>query len=215
MIEDKNSLSGLPTVRRLPMYLHLLKELNSQGREFVSSTHIGEKLGLDSVQVRKDLASTGIVGKPKIGFYVPALIGAIESYLGWDNSKDAFLIGVGSLGSALLGYAGFEKRGLNIIAAFDNDPDKVGKIIRGVEVLSLDKLPDLAERMNIHLGILTVPGEYAQVTADVMVLAGIRGIWNFTQTYLQVPESVFVQDEDLAAGLAVLSVRLARALNQE
>ena len=212
MIEDKNSLSGLPTVRRLPMYLHLLKELDTQGREFVSSTHIGEKLGLDSVQVRKDLASTGIVGKPKIGFYVPALIGAIESYLGWDNSKDAFLIGVGSLGSALLGYAGFQKRGLNIIAAFDNDPEKVGNLIRGVEVLSLDKLPDLAERMNIHLGILTVPMESAQEIADVMVLAGIRGIWNFTQTYLQVPESVFVQDEDLAAGLAVLSVRLARAL---
>ncbi len=212
MIEDKNSLSGLPTVRRLPMYLHLLKELDTQGREFVSSTHIGEKLGLDSVQVRKDLASTGIVGKPKIGFYVPALIGAIESYLGWDNSKDAFLIGVGSLGSALLGYAGFEKRGLNIIAAFDNDPNKVGNSIRGVEVLSLDKLPDLAERMNIHLGILTVPMESAQEIADVMVLAGIRGIWNFTQTYLQVPDSVFVQDEDLAAGLAVLSVRLARAL---
>ena len=212
MVEDKNTISGLPTVRRLPMYLHILKELNAQGREFVSSTLIGKKLELDSVQVRKDLASTGIIGKPKIGFNIPALIDAIENYLGWDNNKDAFLVGVGSLGSALLGYPGFEKRGLNIVAAFDVSPDKIGKSIRGVEVHSLDMLPELAERMNIHLGIITVPAECAQSIADAMALAGIRGIWNFTQTYLQVPKSVFVQNEDLSAGLAVLSVKLARTL---
>lgn len=210
----KQGFASIPTIRRLPMYLHLLNKLQNDGREFVSSTFISEKLKLEAIQVRKDLAITGIIGKPKVGYYVPALIESIEKYLGWDNNADAFLVGAGSLGSALLGYSGFQKRGLNIVAAFDADSAKVGTNVRGKEITSLDKMPELAQRMGVKMGIISVPDEYAQSVADLMVAAGILAIWNFTPSNLQVPEGIIIQNEDLSCGLAVLSVKLAKVLNE-
>jgi redox-sensing transcriptional repressor len=212
MEESKYNCASIPTVRRLPIYLHLLKQMQNSGREFVSSTHIAEKLKLESIQVRKDLANTGIVGKPRVGYYVPSLIDAIEKFLGWDNNSEAFLVGVGSLGSALLGYDGFARRGLDIVAAFENDNTKIGSQIRGKEVLGLDKLPGLAARMGIRIGIITVPADEAQVVCDIMVSAGILAIWNFTPANLETPEEVVVQNEDLSCGLAVLSVKLSKLL---
>src|SRR5512135_127531 len=115
---DASKSMPLPSIRRLPLYLRFLKQLRSRGREVVSCTHISRELGLVSTQVRKDLAMTGIVGKPKVGYDVPALVSAIEGFLGWNNSRDAFVVGVGGLGSALMGYEGFTQYGLNIVAGF-------------------------------------------------------------------------------------------------
>ena len=126
MTEEEIRVAPLPSVRRLPAYLRLLYTLQAQGRDVVSCTHIADDLGLVSVQVRKDLAITGIVGKPKVGYQIPELIGAIENFLGWNNTKDAFLIGAGSLGSALLGYEGFKEFNLNVLAGFDINPAKIG-----------------------------------------------------------------------------------------
>lgn len=209
METEKQRIVSLPTVRRLPAYLHLLRNLSEEGRDLVSSTQISEKLKLESIQVRKDLAITGIVGKPKIGYYVPTLIEAIEEFLGWNNNTDAFLVGAGSLGTALLGYEGFNRHGLNILAAFDLDETKVGTIIHGKQVLPLEKLSNLADRMLIHMGIIAVPAQAAQSVADLMVSSGITAIWNFAPISLDVPDKVVVQNEDLASGLAVLSVKSA------
>ena len=121
MTENGVSAAPLPSVRRLPTYLRLLNELQARGRDVVSCTHIADELGLVSVQVRKDLAVTGIVGKPKVGYQIPELIVAIETFLGWNNTKDAFLVGAGSLGAALLGYEGFKDFNLNVLAGFDVD----------------------------------------------------------------------------------------------
>jgi redox-sensing transcriptional repressor len=159
---EKERVGSLSTVRRLPAYLHLLIQLDAGGREFVSSTHIARDLKLQPDQVRKDIASTGIIGKPKSGYHVPALIRAIEEFLRWDNNTDAFLVGVGNLGSALLGYQRFEEHGLNIVSAFDASPAKIGKIIQGRQILPVSKLGDLAARMHIHIGIIAVPSENAQ-----------------------------------------------------
>jgi redox-sensing transcriptional repressor len=193
------------TLRRLPAYYHLLRELQNAGTQFVSCSLIGKQLNLDPTQVRKDLESTGMAGKPKVGYPLGDLVRWIEDFLGWNNAKDAFLVGAGSLGSALLGYGKFRQFGLNIVAAFDSDAEKVGGQIHGKQVLPLEKLPDLARRMHIHIGIVTVPAEAAQKVADLMVEGGILAIWNFAPVYLRVPEHVILQSEDLYHSLASLS----------
>lgn len=204
---------GIPIIRRLPMYLDLLKGYGNQGQEYVSSSQLAGDLKLESIQVRKDLAATGIAGKPKLGFSIEELIISIEKYLGWDNTSDAFVVGVGNLGSALLGYRGFSLYGLQVLAGFDTDPNKVGRKINGKEIFPMAKLPGLIKRMRVHIGILTVPPDSAQKTADLMVLSGIRALWNFTSVPVLLPQEIIVENMDLAASLAVLSRKLSLVLN--
>ena len=215
MPEDTGKIAPLPSVRRLPAYLRLLQSLRAGGRDVVSCTNIGQKLGLVSTQVRKDLAVTGIVGKPKVGYNVPALIASIEEFLGWNNAQDAFLIGVGSLGRALLGYQGFQEYGLRLVAGFDIDPAKVGVEVHGKPVFALQELGELAASKHILVGVLTVPAAAAQYAAKLMVQAGIRAIWNYTPVTLEVPPTVIVEDVKLSASLAVLSSRLGELVRRE
>ena len=200
----------LPSLNRLPQYHHYLAGLKAKGISRVSCSLIGNELNLVPVQVRKDLQYTGIVGKPKTGYSVPELIQAIETFLGWNNVNQAFLVGAGNLGTALLGHERFSNFGLSIVAAFDADPDKVGQWIYGKPILPLEKLTDLALSMGIHLGIITAPAEFAQNVADEMVKGGIQAIWNFAPVRLKVPAHVIVHDEDLYSSLASLSWKLAR-----
>lgn len=204
-----------PTLRRLPLYSRYIKTLQEQGVTYVSCTRIGSELGLDPTQVRKDIEVTGAVGRPKVGYAIADLEQAIERFLGWDSTNEAFLIGAGNLGAALLGYAKFEQCGLNIVAAFDVNPDKVGKAIHGKYILELDKLVDLMQRMHVRIGIITVPAPAAQAVADLLVQGGVRAIWNFAPVRLRVPENVMVHNEDLYCSLAALSQKLARALQDE
>jgi redox-sensing transcriptional repressor len=175
----------------------------------VSAAHLAEVLGVHHTQVRRDLAFAGCVGRPKTGHRVADLLAAIEAFLGWNNASEAFLVGAGSLGTALLNYRGFSRAGARIVAAFDRDPAKVGTPIGDTPVLALDRLPGLAERMHIQVGILTVPAEAAQATADLMVAAGIRAIWNFAPTTLAVPEPVIVENLELFNSFALLLRRFA------
>lgn len=215
MTEEQFKAAPVPSVRRLPAYLRFLKQLQARGRDVVSCTHIANELGLVQTQVRKDLAMTGIVGKPKVGYEIPALIEAIERFLGWNNTSDAFVVGAGNLGAALLGYEGFKEYGLNVLAAFDVDESKIGTPIHGKEVFPFEKLPDLVDRMHVQIGILAVPAKAAQDVANLMVLSGMRAIWNFAPVNLEVPESVIVENMNLSASLAVLSSRLAQTLKAE
>jgi redox-sensing transcriptional repressor len=201
-----------PTLKRLPLYHRFLKERLATGRETVSCTDIGLDLDLDPTQVRKDLESVGIAGRPRIGYALAAVIEALEQFLGWNNVHDAFLVGAGSMGSALLGYRKFEQCGLKIVAAFDQDRAKIGTRIHGKQVLALDKLPNLAQRMHILIGIITVPAEGAQAVADLLVAGGIRAIWNFAPIRLRAPEHVIVHNEDLYCSLAALSQKLFMTL---
>jgi redox-sensing transcriptional repressor len=199
-----------PSLRRLPQYHHYLVELEAKGINQVSCSTIGRDLSLIPVQVRKDLQYTGIIGKPKTGYSVSALILAIESFLGWNNINEAFLVGAGNLGTALLGHERFSKFGMRIVAAFDTNPAKIGQWIHDKAVLPLEQLSDLAPRMSIHLGIITTPAEVAQAVADEMVKGGIQAIWNFAPVKLRVPEHIVVHNEDLYNSLASLSWKLAR-----
>jgi redox-sensing transcriptional repressor len=200
--------AGLPCVKRMPAYLQLLRVLQAEGQEHVSGTVLASVHNLEPVIVRKDLAMTGAVGTPRIGFRIADLIMAIERFLGWDNQTKAVLVGVGSLGTALLGYQGFHNFGFRFVGAFDHDPKVIGKWVHGRKVQGMDQLIPFVRRGEIVLGVLTVPADVAQGTAGLMVRAGIKGIWNFTPARLQIPEDVATQKEDLAEGLAVLSHRL-------
>ena len=205
----QKSTAPLPTIRRLPTYLACLRRYLADGSSFVSSARIAQELGLESIQVRKDLGVTGLTGQPRIGFDINALINAIELFLGWDNATDAFIVGAGNLGSALVGYEGFPGYGLNIVGLFDIDPARVGTEIHGHPVFHIDRLIELAWRMHVHLGILTVNAEAAQHTTDMLVDAGMNAIWNFTPITLTVPDGIIVESVDLAASLAVLSNKVA------
>lgn len=198
-----------PTLRRLPRYYHFLRRLHENGQEIVSATMMGESLGIHHTQVRKDLAATGSVGKPKVGHRVEDLIQSIERFLNWNNLSDAFLVGAGNLGLALLGYPGFEKAGIKIVAAFDSNPAKVGQQYQGVTILSVDKFDDLAKRMHIAIGIITVPEARAQEVANMMVRAGIQAIWNFAPPTLDIPPRVIVENVELYSSLAIISRKLA------
>jgi redox-sensing transcriptional repressor len=197
-----------PTIRRLPKYLHFLKVLQQQNVTSVSSTRIAKELGFDPTQVRKDIEVTSLVGKPKTGYDINELINAIMEHLNWNNTTDAFLAGAGNLGAALVGYHTFKDYGLNIIAVFDNEETKIGTELFGVQVLNIRKMTELARRMHIHVGIITVPAQFAQKVADEMIEGGIRAIWNFAPTKIQVPENIVIENAQLSLSLAVLSRKL-------
>lgn len=217
MIEVKEGIvASKATVARYPVYLRYLRDLKKAGESVVSSTRIADDLKLNAVQVRKDLALVSSVsGKPKLGFGLEELIRDIEQFLGCDNVTDALLVGAGGLGRTLLGYEGFRNAGLNIVAAFDVDPALIGKKVNGVPVLGIDKFRHTAESLGVNMGIVTVPKSAAQETADLMVCSGIRGIWNFAPTHLNLPDGIAVKNEDLAASLAILSKRLLDVLRAD
>ncbi len=201
-----------PTLRRLPLYYQYLKKVRDEKKgEFISCTQIGNDLSILPIQVRKDLGVTDAVGKPKLGYGIDELIAIIEEFLGWNNTKDAYLVGVGHLGTALLGFERFKEYGLNIIAAFDIDKEKIGQTIHGVKVFHIGKLDNMVKRMGIKIGILTVPSLPAQDLTDEMVHAGIEAIWNFSPVKVSVPPGMIVQHENLASSLVVLSKKLALA----
>lgn len=208
MSRDMQESVSYSTIRRLPLYMPLLKAGLDAGDQSISSAKIAEMLFLDPVLVRKDLSSIGITGQARLGFPIRQLIEAIEQFLGWDNASEAFVIGAGNLGAALAGYPGFEQHGLKIVGLFDVDPERIGKTIAGKPVLDMQKFTDLVQRMHIHIAILTVPSLTAEAVANQAVQAGIRAIWNFTPVKLSLPEDIIVERVDLAASLAVLSRKL-------
>jgi len=208
MSPTERKTAGVPTIKRLPLYLRLLRKMKADGEEYASGTVVARELGLDPIVVRKDLAITGAVGRPRLGFPMDEIIAAIEDFLGWSNTSDAILVGVGNLGRALLGYTGFEQHGIRIIAAFDSDPEIIGTQVHGKQVIDVKKLPEMAKEMHVQIGVLTVTASVAQQVADAMIEGGIRAIWNFTPTTLAVPDHVILQREELASSLAVLSHRL-------
>lgn len=197
-----------PTLRRLPVYLKFLKHVHTEGAAHISCTDIAREFQSDPTQVRKDLASTGVVGTARIGFDIKALIDAIEIFLGWRNKNEAFLVGVGNLGRALLEYKQFQEYGFTIVAAFDADPAKIGQCIGGTEILPVERLEALAWRMHIQIGIITVPASSAQAVAERCVQGGITGIWNFSPAVLKVPRTIVIEYVLLSTSLAVLTSKL-------
>lgn len=196
-------------LKRLPVYLSYLKALPENAPENISATTLAAALGMGEVQVRKDLALVSDGGRPKIGYHRAGLVEDIEQFLGYDNTNDAVLIGAGKLGRALLGYGGFSEYGLNIVAAFDSCKALTGMDTSGKPILPLSALEDLCSRRKILIGIITVPAVHAQEVCNLLIANGIKAIWNFAPTHLDVPDHILVQNENMATSLAVLSKHLS------
>ena len=202
----------IPTVKRFPSYLRILREAEEEGTRTISATTLAQNLDLNPIQVRKDLALTGIEGKPRSGFSIRELIDAIIHTLGWHNTTDALIVGAGNLGTAIARYAGFEAYGLKIVGMFDRDPAKIGTVIGGFLVKPIEELGPFIAENHVAIGVITVPGGCAQCVADTLVECGIRGIWNFAPKAITVPPEIVVQKTDLATHFAVLSVKLGKKI---
>ena len=203
-------------LKRLPRYLLYLKELQQQGDVFVTAPVVARQLGLNEVQVRKELSVMSTApGKPRTGFPISDLIDNMETYLGYRNVDDAVLVGVGSLGHALLGNPGFDHCGVHIVAAFDRNDALDGLTIHEKPIFSVRRMVDLCRRMHIRIGIITVSPDQAQIVCDQLVSAGILAIWNFAPVQLRVPEHVIVRNEDLSSSLAMLAHQLQEKIRSQ
>ncbi len=184
-------------INRLTLYHCILSDFINNKTEFISSKQIAQLLNIDDSQVRKDINYLDNSGKSRVGYIVKELKIAIEKTLGFKKNKKAFIIGAGNLGTAIANYGNFTDYGLNIIALFDNDPKKIGKIINGMEIKNISELPKIAENNEVDIAILTVPRQFAQRTADFLVKSNISYIWNFAPVVLSVPNNVQVWNENL------------------
>ena len=201
-------------LKRLPGYLAYLKSIPDSAAPNISATALANALGMGEVQVRKDLAMVSDGGRPKIGYRRESLIEDIEQFLGYDNTTDAVLIGAGKLGQALLDYKGFDAYGLNILAAFDLKP-AINKTESGKPVLPMDKLESFCRGHKVLMGVITVPAANAQQVCDQLISSGIKAIWNFTNTHLDVPANILVQNENMATSLALLSMHLKTQIEKK
>ena len=185
-------------IKRLPTYLSYLRNLPEDAPPNISATTLANALGMGEVQV---------------GYPRDRLADDIEQFLGYDNTNDAVIIGAGRLGQALLGYNGFEAYGLNIVAAFDANP--VGNTIFGKPMMHIDQLANYCRSHKVLMGIITVPAAYAQDVCDQLIACGIKAIWNFAPTHLEVPDHILVQNENMATSLAVLSMHLQAQMKEK
>ena len=201
-------------LKRLPGYLNYLRSLPEGTAVYISATALANALGMGEVQVRKDLAMVSDGGRPKIGYLRESLMEDIEQFLGYDNTTDAVLIGAGKLGQALCGYSGFEAYGLNVLAAFDIKPP-AEKTEEGKPIYSMDQLQGFCKANKVLMGIITVPVEHAQTACNQLIECGIKAIWNFAPTHLDVPPHILVQNENMATSLAVLSMHLRAQIKEK
>ena len=197
-----------PTLRRLPWYLSNVKLMKEKGEQYVSSTQISKEINIDASQIAKDLSYVNISGRTRVGYNIDALIEVLESFLGFTNMHKAFLFGVGSLGAALLRDSGLHHFGLEIVAAFDVNPELVGKDLNGIPIFHSDDFEAKMKEYDVNIGVLTVPINIAQEITDKMVDGGIKAVWNFTPFRIRVPENIVVQNTSLYAHLAVMFNRL-------
>ena len=197
-----------PTLRRLPWYLSNIKLMKEKGEQYVSSTQISKEINIDASQIAKDLSYVNISGRTRVGYNIDALIEVLESFLGFTNMHKAFLFGVGSLGGALLRDSGLRHFGLEIVAAFDINPELVGKDLGGIPIFHSDDFGAKMKEYDVNIGVLTVPINIAQKITNKMVDGGIKAVWNFTPFRIRVPENIVVQNTSLYAHLAVMFNRL-------
>jgi redox-sensing transcriptional repressor len=192
------------TVGRLPVYLRSLVEVAESGQTTISSEGLAEAAGVNSAKVRKDLSYLGSYGTRGVGYDVAYLIHQVRRELGLTQDWPVLIAGVGNLGHALANYKGFGERGFQVAALVDADRRKVGEVVGGVQVHSVDEMPALVRRHQVAIGIISTPAAAAQEVADRMVAAGIRSILNFAPAVITVPPEVSLRKVDLSIELQIL-----------
>ena len=197
-----------PSLRRLPWYLAFARLAEKNGEHALSSTQIARGVGVESSVVAKDLSYVAVTGRTRVGYDTAELIECLEDCLGFSHIHKAFLFGVGKLGGALLQDRGLEQYGLDIVAGFDSKYELSGTSINRTPIHHIDRFADLQKLMNVEIGVLTVPVEAAQSTAEQLVENGIKAIWNFTPVRIQVPQDIVVQNTSIYAHLALMYNRM-------
>ncbi|HOK57290.1 MAG TPA: redox-sensing transcriptional repressor Rex [bacterium] len=196
------------TIRRLPIYLRNLLNLQKEGKKIVSSKEITFSLNILPEQFRKDLSYFGKFGKRGVGYEVDNLIKVLEKIIGIDKEIKVILVGVGRLGSALIRYKGFSSMNMRIVGAFDNDTSKIGTKIDEIKIMGMEEMDGFLKKEKIKVGIICVPSDKAQKVAEYMVKSGIKGILNFAPISLNLPKNIFVSYVDMASELGSLIFKL-------
>lgn len=208
-MKDVTRLVSTKQLERFPIYLNHLLALKKEGKINTSAPQIAAVLGFSEEQVRKDLqVVTKSSGKPKAGRVIDELIHDINEFLGYGDTTGAVVVGCGHLGEAFMKYEGFLEYGLEILAGFDVASKKIGKIINGRKIYSMNNLEKIIMQLNVQIAIITVPSDEAQGVVDRLVNCGIKGIWNFANVHISAPDDVVIETVNLASSLAVLSHKL-------
>lgn len=197
-------------VRRLPRYYRYLGELLENGVERISSNDLSKKMKVTASQIRQDLNNFGGFGQQGYGYNVKYLHTEIGKILGLNESHKFIIVGAGNLGQALANYASFEKRGFVLKGIFDVNPRLAGVTIRGIEIRMMDELKDFVRENDIEIGVLTIPKTKAVEVANLLVENGVKAIWNFAHTDLNLPENIIVENVHLSESLMRLSYNITR-----
>jgi redox-sensing transcriptional repressor len=197
-------------IRRLPLYARSLRYLLREDVRSISSQELGERLNVTAAQIRKDLSYFGEFGKQGIGYDVEQLLEQIERILGLKHNWAVALVGVGHLGQAVVGYEGFRRDGIHIVALFDSDPHKIGTEIAGLTVMSTEQIAPIVQQQDIKMAIVAVPAHYAQGVTNTLVDAGVRALLNYAPITVQTPPGVWVRYIDPVAVLHSMTYYLAR-----
>ena len=199
---------SMAVIRRLPRYFRYLQDLIKLDIKRISSRELSERMGITASQIRQDLNCFGGFGQQGYGYNVEFLFNEISKILGVDKRFSCVIIGAGNMGTALANYENFKKRGFDILAVFDVDPDKIGSKVNGIDILSMDSLEDFAKNNKVDIAMLTVPNRYVTEVAERVTSSGIKGIWNFSPLELRLENGAVVENVHLSDGLMVLGYRL-------
>ena len=199
------------TVKRLPLYLQCLDQIDSDSIG-ISSKNLADLAKVNDAQVRRDLSYLGTLGTRGVGYDIKTLRNQLQLELGLVEGWSAVIVGVGNLGSALAHYGGFKDKGFGVVGLFDDDPKKINSQVAGLVVTPLNKMEEYCKKYNVAIGIIATPGEYAQGVADQLIDCGVRSILNFAPVLLKNVKDVQIRSVDLSQELQILSYYLDRPI---
>ena len=199
------------TVKRLPLYLQCLDQIDSDSIG-ISSKNLADLAKVNDAQVRRDLSYLGTLGTRGVGYDIKTLRNQLQLELGLVEGWSAVIVGVGNLGSALAHYGGFKDKGFGVVGLFDDDPKKINSQVAGLVVTPLSKMEEYCKKYNVAIGIIATPGEYAQGVADQLIDCGVRSILNFAPVLLKNLKDVQIRSVDLSQELQILSYYLDRPI---
>ena len=198
------------TIDRLPLYFRTLRLVEDEQIQIISSDELGRRLDITPEQIRKDLATFGQFGRKGIGYDVRDLKEKLANILGLQNNWRLAIVGVGHLGGALANYVNFASLGFSVVALLDVNKKLIGTKVNDIPVNNVANMKKVVEKYKVDIGVITVPADEAQGVADLLVAAGVKGIWNFAPTKLSVPPEIPLVNEDLSIGLSALSYYMAQ-----
>lgn len=198
------------TIDRLPLYFRTLRLAEEEELNIISSDELGRRLDITPEQIRKDLATFGQFGRKGIGYDVCELKNKISNILGLQNHWRLAIVGIGHLGGALANYTNFASLGFSVVALFDRNKRVIGTEINGIEINDASNMKKIIAEQSVDIGVITVPANEAQNVADLLISAGVKGIWNFAPIKLSVPTTIPLVNEDLSVGLSALSYHMAQ-----